>query len=106
MSGPFEQLMRSARHEEEDGEFPAKISAAFRVVETLLPYTRGSVSRTIGGETVTQARELDVHERGAHNAALGLLRNWLNGEVELETPQRVHEELGDAASEEPEEEAA
>ena len=89
--------MRSARQEEEDGQLPAKISAAFRVVETLGAHTRKRVTRGVEGMTCIEGRPLDMHEKGAHNAALNLLRNWLNGETDLATEL---EEQGEPVSSE------
>lgn len=90
-----------SRDEVQEAQLPVKISAAFRLVEILGPYTRASTTRELGGETSTEGRALDSYERGAHNAALGLLRNWLNGEVEL--GQGREEECGvGVIAEEPE----
>ncbi len=65
---------------------PAKIQVAFQV----MAYSQSVQSTTFDQSPVGMARssgrQLSDHEKGMLAAAQNLVRNWLNDEIELESP--------------------
>ena len=64
-----------------DQDIPSKIQVSFHV----MAYCQSVQSPAVKGET-HHRRDLTNHEKGMLLAAQNLVRNWLNGELEFQSP--------------------
>ena len=67
-------------------DLPPQVRAAFNVLAYCRQLTDPYLTAAPNDGPVSQARKLTQLERGVEVAALNLLRDWLNGELDLPGP--------------------